>query len=364
MLSIGIVGLPNVGKSTLFNALLKSQLAEAANFAFTTIEPNIGIVEVPDERLDALAEVEKSARTVRATIKFVDIAGLIAGAHRGEGLGNKFLSHIREVEAIALVVRFFDDSEVVHISGQINPRKDIQTILDELALADLEALDKRKIGLEKEARGMLKEATKTLEVFEKVERGFKEGKKIVDLNLTEEERKLIQETNFLTSKPFVYVFNVKESKANETAEDLIEEFGLGEIEGIENAVVVSAKVEEELSQLSELDQKELLGDLGLNEPGLNRLVRVAYEALDLIPFFTAGPQEARAWTVRAGAKAPEAAGKIHSDFAKKFIKAEVVRFEDFVKLGGWKGSKEAGKARLEGRDYEVKDGDVIFFHHG
>ena len=364
MLSVGIVGLPNVGKSTLFNALLKSQLAEAANFAFTTIEPNVGIVEVPDERLDKLSEIENSARVVPTTIKFVDIAGIISGAHKGEGLGNKFLSHIREVDAIAQVVRCFENEKVMHVGGKVDPKSDIETIETELILADLETLNKKVISTEKDARSGVKTAIAALPIYKKIETGFGEGKTIAKLNLSEDEKDLIQDANFLTVKPFIYVFNVQEEDATEMPEDLVEKFELESLVDPNQAVVISAKIEEELSQLPEADQRELLGEYGLEKPGLNRLVEVAYTTLDLISFLTAGEMEARAWTVRRGAKAPEAAGKIHTDFEKKFIKAEVVAYDDFVNLGGWSKAKPAGKARLEGKQYEVKDGDVLFVHHG
>ena len=364
MLSVGIVGLPNVGKSTLFNALLKSQLAEAANFAFTTIEPNVGIVEVPDERLQKLAEIENSARVVPTTIKFVDIAGLIAGAHKGEGLGNKFLSHIREVDAIAQVVRCFENEKVMHVGGKINPKSDIETIETELILADLETLNKKIYATEKDAKSGQKTAIAALPVYKKIEKAFGDGKTIAKLDLSDDEKELVQDANFLTVKPFIYVLNVEEKDATETPEDLIEKFELEALVRPEQAVVISAKIEEELSQLPEIDQAELLKEFGLEKPGLNRLVEVGYATLDLISFLTAGEMEARAWTVHRGARAPEAAGKIHTDFEKKFIKAEVVSYDDFVNLGGWNGAKPAGKARLEGKQYEIKDGDVIFVHHG
>jgi GTP-binding protein YchF len=364
MLSVGIVGLPNVGKSTLFNALLKSQLAEAANFAFTTIEPNVGIVEIPDERLEKLAEIENSARIVPTTIKFVDIAGIISGAHKGEGLGNKFLSHIREVDAIAMVVRYFDDENVLHVAGKVDPRSDIETIITELVLADLETLDKKINATEKDARSKIKFAIAALPVYKKIEQAFGKGQPINQLFLSEEEKKLVQEANFLTIKPFIYVFNVEESKATENPEDLVEELELSDLIAPGRAVVISAKIEQELSLLPASDQEELLREFGLEEPGLNRLVKVAYRTLDLIPFFTAGEMEARAWTVRQGELAPQAAGKIHTDFEKKFIKAEVVSYEDFIACGGWDGAKPVGKARLEGKQYIIKDGDVIFVHHG
>lgn len=364
MLSVGIVGLPNVGKSTLFNAMLKSELAEAANFAFTTIDPNTGIVEVPDDRLEKLAEVEKSDRIVSATVKFVDIAGLIAGAHKGEGLGNKFLSHIREVDAIAMVVRVFENKDVMHVAGDINPKNDIETIITELVLSDLDTLDKRMSAVEKEVRSGDKLAAKRLEAYKKVKVAFDGFRPASEAGLTSDEESLLKEANFLTLKPFLYIFNVSEEFVSKTAKDLIGQHNLENLILPESATVVSAKTESELNGLLEQEKAEYLKSLGLEEPGLNRLIRSAYKTLGLISFFTAGPMEARAWEIVDGATAPQAAGVIHTDFEHKFIKAEVVAYDDFVNLGGWKGSKEAGKARLEGKSYIVREADVMFFHHG
>jgi GTP-binding protein YchF len=363
-LSIGIVGLPNVGKSTLFNAMVRSELAQVANFAFTTIEPNVGIVEVPDDRLEKLAQIEDSDRIVPATIKFVDIAGLIAGAAKGEGLGNKFLSHIREVDAIAMVVRTFENKDVMHVADKIDPRSDIETIVTELALSDLETVSKKRITLEKEARSGSKEATSKVAILTRAEAALSQAKPINSLNLTLDEIDLIKECNFLTVKPFVYVFNVDEMSASKSPEEFIEKFSLQEYVGNDSAVVISAKIEQELSVLDPADGKQFLTDLGLDEPGLNRLVKIAYKTLNLQSFFTAGPMETRAWTIEIGQKAPQAAGKIHTDFENKFIKAEVISYEDFVAIGGWAHAKERGKARLEGKDYVVRDGDVVFIFHG
>lgn len=367
-LSIGIVGLPNVGKSTIFNALVKSELAEAANYAFTTIDPNVGIVEVPDSRLEKLSEIEKSDRIVQATVKFIDIAGIIAGAHKGEGLGNKFLSHIREVDAIAMVVRLFSNKDVVHVSGSNpsadGPKDDIETIMLELVLSDSETLGRKMVAVEKEVRAGNKIAVKQFEIYKRIEKCLEQNRPAIEANLSEEEKSLVVEGNFLTLKPFLYVFNVDEDMATEEPADLIEKYGLSGLVDSQSSVVISAKIESELPKLSDTEQELFLEDLGLDEPGLNRLVRAAYQTLNLIPFFTAGPMEARAWTVKKGDMAPQAAGKIHTDFEKKFIKAEVVSYDEFVSLGGWTRAKEAGKARLEGKTYEIKDGDVLFIYHG
>lgn len=363
-LSIGIVGLPNVGKSTLFNALVKGNLAEASNYAFTTIDPNVGIVSVPDERLEKLAEIESSDRIVPATVKFVDIAGLIRGAHKGEGLGNQFLSHIREVDAIAMVVRNFEDKDIVHVENKIDPKSDVETILTELALTDLSTIDKRKFALDKEVRSGSKIASKQLEAIGKIYPILESGKPASDAGLDDEEKELIRELNLLTIKPFIYVFNVDEGDCGEDGMDMAEELELTEYIHEDRSIVISAKIESELANLSEGEKKEFLLAMGLEESGLERLIKISYKTLGLITFLTAGEMEAKAWTVRDGAKAPEAAGVIHGDFEKKFIKAEVVDYDDFVKFEGWSGSKQAGKARIEGKEYIVKDGDVVYFRHG
>lgn len=363
-LSIGIVGLPNVGKSTLFNAMLKSELAEAANFAFTTIDPNVGIVEVPDERLDKLAIVEKSDRIVPATVKFIDIAGIIAGAHKGEGLGNKFLSHIREVDAIAMVVRTFENKDVMHVSGDFNPKDDIEIIMTELVLADMETLEKRLYAAEKEARAGDKFAAIKLAAYKKVQEKFENSRPAIEAELDDEEKELLKEANFLTLKPFLYIFNVSEDKVGEYPADLIETYALEDLVKDYEATVISAKIESELNSLSDIDREEYLKDLGLEEPGLNRLIKSAYKTLGLVSFFTAGPMEARAWTISEGTKAPQAAGKIHNDFEKKFIKAEVVDYNNFIEVGGWANARKEGKIRLEGKNYVFKEADVVFIHHG
>jgi hypothetical protein len=364
MLKIGIVGLPNVGKSTLFNALLKSPLAEAANFAFTTIDPNVGVVEVPDERLDRLAEIESSAKIIQPTIEFVDIAGLIRGAHKGEGLGNKFLSNIREVDAIAMVVRSFENDEVMHIEGKISPKDDIETVMTELVLADLETLSRRKSVVEKEARTD-KEAAKVLEILKKVEKVFEQGRPAETAGLDSDERSLVSDLHFLTLKPFLYVLNVSEGEITEDPTDLIEKFELGGIVSEDRTLVISALVEAELTKFeNEKDRIDYLAELGVGESGLEKLVKRAYRVLKLKSFLTAGEMEARAWTFREGMTIREAVGAIHSDFSKKFIKADVVSYEDFVRCEGWVGAKNAGMVRLEGKEYLVRDGDVVFVHHG
>lgn len=363
MLKIGIVGLPNVGKSTLFNALLKSPLAEAANFAFTTIDPNVGVVEVPDERLEQLAEIENSAKIIQPTIEFVDIAGLIRGAHKGEGLGNKFLANIREVDAIAMVVRSFENDEVMHVEGKIDPKDDIETVMTELVLADLETLSRRKLAVEKEARTD-KESAKVFEVLKKVEKVFEASKPAEAAGLSIDERKLVDDLHFLTLKPFLYVFNVSEDEITEAPGDLIDRFELEGVVSEDRTLVVSALVEAELATFdNEKDRSDYLADLGVGEAGLNKLVKKAYGVLNLKSFLTAGEMEARAWTFCEGMTIREAVGAIHSDFSKKFIKADVVSYEDFVRCQGWVGAKNMGTVRLEGKEYLVQDGDVVYVHH-
>ncbi len=351
-LSIGIVGLPNVGKSTLFTALTNKG-GLAANYPFATIEPNVGVVPVPDKRLDRLAEIVNPSRIVPATVEFVDIAGLVEGASQGEGLGNQFLHNIRETDAICEVVRFFSDPDVVHVAGKVDPVSDVETIKTELVLADLGTIEKAKPRLEKDAKRD-KNAAHKLEVVNQVEAGLNEGKRARTLGLTEEEQDLIYDLHLLTMKPMLYIANVDEDQLD--AE-------LADIDGVK-PVPISAKVEADLAELDPGEAAEYLEALGLEESGLARLVREAYHLLGLQSYFTAGELEAKAWTIPIGAKAPQAAGVIHSDFEKNFIKAETASFEDYSELGGEAGCRAAGKLRQEGKDYVVQDGDVMHFKTG
>lgn len=351
-LSIGIVGLPNVGKSTLFTALTNKG-GLAANYPFATIEPNVGVVPVPDKRLDRLAEIVNPSRIVPATVEFVDIAGLVEGASQGEGLGNQFLHNIRETDAICEVVRFFSDPDVVHVAGKVDPASDVETIKTELVLADLGTIEKAKPRLEKDAKRD-KNAAHKLEVVNQVEAGLNEGKRARTLGLTEEEQDLIYDLHLLTMKPMLYIANVDEDQLD--AE-------LADIDGVK-PVPISAKVEADLAELDPDEAVEYLEALGLEESGLARLVREAYHLLGLQSYFTAGELEAKAWTIPIGAKAPQAAGVIHSDFEKDFIKAETASFEDYSELGGEAGCRAAGKLRQEGKDYVVQDGDVMHFKTG
>ncbi|MDO4399979.1 MAG: redox-regulated ATPase YchF [Coriobacteriia bacterium] len=348
-LSIGIVGLPNVGKSTLFTALTNKG-GLAANYPFATIEPNVGIVPVPDARLNRLAEIDNPAKIVPATVEFVDIAGLVAGASQGEGLGNQFLAHIRETDAICEVVRYFSDPDVVHVDGRVNPESDVETIKTELILADLGTLEKAMGRLEKDARRD-KSLMKKWETAKKVEAGLNEGHRAARLGLDDEEKELIRDLHLLTMKPMLYIANVDEDQL--TAD-------FADIDGTQ-PVPICAKTEAELAELDPEDAAMFLEELGLEESGLARLVREAYHLLGLQSFFTSGETESRAWTVPIGAKAPQAAGVIHSDFERGFIKAVTASFEDYSELGGEAGCRAAGKLRQEGKDYVVQDGDVMHF---
>ena len=354
----GIVGLPNVGKSTLFNALTQAGI-EAANYPFCTIEPNVGIVPMPDPRLDELAKIVKPQRTVPTTMEFVDIAGLVAGASKGEGLGNKFLAHIRETQAIAHVVRCFDSGDIVHVAGKIDPLSDIEVINTELALADLDTVEKAAQRAAKVAKTGNKDAQAQVALLERVRAHLDQGRPVRSLEMEDDERRALRELTLLTSKPTMYIANVAEDgfRNNPYLDKVLE---LAAREGAE-VVPVCAAIEAEIAELSEDEKGEFLADLGLDEPGLNRVIRAGYNLLDLQTYFTAGEKEVRAWTVRIGATAPEAAGVIHTDFERGFIRAEVIAYADFVACKGEQGAKEAGKWRLEGKDYIVQDGDVIHF---
>ncbi len=356
----GIVGLPNVGKSTLFNALTQTAAAEAANYPFCTIEPNVGEVGVPDPRLDTLAKIMGSKEIIPTRLTFVDIAGLVRGASKGEGLGNKFLSHIREVDAVAYVLRCFEDDDITHVENRIDPLADAEVVETELMLADLESLEKRASAAEKKAKSGDKDAKSQLVVMEKALVQLREGKPARTATITAEEMPIFRALQLLTSKPVVYVCNVDEaSAANGNAYSQKVE-AQAKAEGAAS-VVISAKIESEFAGLADTDRAEFLKEMGLDEPGLNRLIRAGYTLLDLVTYFTVGPKEARAWTITRGTKAPGAAGVIHTDFEKGFIRAETIAYDDYATLGGESAAKEAGKMRLEGKEYVVKDGDVMHF---
>ena len=363
----GIVGLPNVGKSTLFNALTQTASAEAANYPFCTIEPNVGEVPVPDPRLEKIAAITKPESVVPTRLTFVDIAGLVKGASKGEGLGNQFLAHIREVDAIAYVLRCFDDGDVTHVEGRIDPLGDAETVETELMLADMESLEKRIEPLEKKIRGQDKDARKTLALVKTALAQLQDGKPARLAFVPEEDKAAFRSLNLLTSKRVLYVCNVDEASAatgndySRMVEKRVADQAGGNGPKAPSVVVISAKIEAELAQLEVAERDEYLNTLGLEEPGLNRLIRAGYELLDLITFFTTGPKEARAWTVQEGATAPRAAGQIHTDFEKGFIRAETISYDDFISLGGEAGAKEAGKMRLEGKEYVVQDGDLMLF---
>jgi ribosome-binding ATPase len=356
----GIVGLPNVGKSTLFNALTQTAAAQAANYPFCTIEPNVGDVAVPDGRLEALAAIAKSAQIIPTRLTFVDIAGLVRGASKGEGLGNQFLANIREVDAIAHVVRCFEDGDVTHVEGRIDPIADIETIETELMLADLDSLERRVTTLEKKAKGGDKEAKDALDLVNRALALLREGKPARLTAVRLEERRAFDMLQLLTAKPVLYVCNVDEASADKGNEFSARVAARAAEEGAKS-VVVSAKIESEIAVLPPEEQRDYLDAIGLEEPGLNRVIRAGYELLDLVTYFTVGPKEARAWTVTRGTRAPQAAGVIHSDFERGFIRAETIAYGDYVGLKGEAGAKEAGKFRLEGKDYAVADGDVLHF---
>lgn len=359
-LTAGIVGLPNVGKSTLFNAITKAG-ALAANYPFATIDPNVGIVEVPDSRLNVLTDMVQPKKTIPTTFEFTDIAGIVKGASKGEGLGNKFLSHIREVDAICQVVRAFDDDNVTHVSGRVNPIEDIEVINMELVLADLESVEKRLPKVEKMARQKDKDAVNEVRILTTIKEALEEGKPVRSIEFNDEDQKFVNQAHLLTSKDMLYIANVGEDEINDDENDkvkAIREYAENEDSEV---IVISAKIEEEIAVLDEDDKAMFLEDLGIEEPGLNRLIRTTYDLLGLATYFTAGVEEVRAWTFTKGMTAPQCAGIIHTDFERGFIRAEVTSYDDYVQHNGEQGAKEAGKQRLEGKEYIMKDGDVVHF---
>ena len=359
-LTAGIVGLPNVGKSTLFNAITKAG-ALAANYPFATIDPNVGIVEVPDSRLIKLEEMVQPKKTIPTTFEFTDIAGIVKGAFKGEGLGNKFLSHIREVDAICQVVRAFDDENVTHVSGRVNPLDDIEVINMELVLADLESVEKRLPKIEKMARQKDKTAEMELRILTQIKEALEDGKPVRSIDFNEDDQKWVNQAQLLTSKKMLYIANVGEDEIGDKDNDkvkAIREYAANEDSEV---IVISAKIEEEIATLDDEDKEMFLEDLGIEEPGLDRLIRTTYDLLGLSTYFTAGVQEVRAWTFKQGMTAPQCAGIIHTDFERGFIRAEVTSYEDYVQHGGENGAKEAGRQRLEGKDYIMQDGDIVHF---
>ena len=357
---MGIVGLPNVGKSTLFNALTKTAAAQAANFPFCTIEPNVGEVNVPDARLDKLAEIAGSRQIIPTRMTFVDIAGLVKGASKGEGLGNQFLANIREVDAIAHVLRCFEDGDITHVEGRIDPVADADTIETELMLADLESIEKRRANLVRKLKGNDKEAAAQDRLLAAAQEALENGKPARTVEVAEEDQKMWKMLQLLTTKPVLYVCNVAESDAEEGNAHSAAVAAMAQAQG-NSHVVISARIEEEISQLDDEEAQMFLGEMGLSEPGLDRLIRAGYALLHLETYFTVGPKEARAWTIRQGTSAPQAAGVIHGDFEKGFIRAETIAYDDYITCQGEAGARDAGKLRAEGKSYIVKDGDVMHF---
>ncbi|MDS0981684.1 redox-regulated ATPase YchF [Staphylococcus hominis] len=359
-LTAGIVGLPNVGKSTLFNAITKAG-ALAANYPFATIDPNVGIVEVPDTRLNKLTEMVEPKKTIPTTFEFTDIAGIVKGASKGEGLGNKFLSHIREVDAICQVVRAFDDENVTHVAGRVNPLDDIEVINMELVLADLESVEKRLPRIEKMARQKDKTAEMEFRILSRIKEALEDGNPVRSLDFNDEDQKYVNQAQLLTSKKMLYIANVGEDEIGDDENDKVKTIREYAAKEDSEVIVISAKIEEEIATLDDEDKEMFLEDLGIEEPGLDRLIRTTYDLLGLSTYFTAGVQEVRAWTFRQGMTAPQCAGIIHTDFERGFIRAEVTSYDDYVEHGGEQGAKEAGKQRLEGKDYIMKDGDIVHF---
>ena len=356
----GIVGLPNVGKSTLFNALTRTAAAQAANFPFCTIEPNVGEVSVPDARLDKLSEIAGSKQVIPARLTFVDIAGLVKGASKGEGLGNQFLANIREVDAIAHVLRCFEDGDITHVEGRVDPVADAETIETELMLADLESIEKRLQNLSRKVRGGDKEAVQQERLLQQAKAVLDEGKPARTVSVDEDDLRAWKALGLLTAKPVLFVCNVEEDAAADGNQHSARVAEMAVAQGAGH-VIISAAIEEEISQLDDEERADFLADMGLDQPGLDRLIRAGYDLLGLQTYFTAGPKEARAWTIRQGTLAPQAAGVIHTDFERGFIRAETIAYDDYVSLGGETAAKEAGKMRAEGKTYLVKDGDVLNF---